>query len=319
MTKISTLVTFSIFMICLLLSTSIATAKKDCDRACLEGFVTAYLEALLARDPATAPLSQRARYTENGQRLAVGDGLWATVTELGRYRNVFADTETGQAAVITTLKEGDSHDILAARLKVERGKIAEIEVIVDRPSGSSFMAIGGKMFEEIGNPDPLWSDAIPFEERMTRKDLQRVANMYFAGLEKNDGKGEYPFTDDCVRIENGMKTTNVTPPPGERAMGVTQLGCKAQFETGYFRFVDRIRDRRFPLIDVERGVVFAFAFFDHSGTMPEVTLTSGERVAINLTTPFTWEIAEAFKIEKGLLRRIEAMMTRSPYGMKPGW
>ena len=43
--------------------------------------------------------------------------------------------------------------------------------------------------------------------------------MYFAGLEKNDGKGEYPFTDDCVRIEGGMQTTGVPLRPGEETAG----------------------------------------------------------------------------------------------------
>jgi len=31
------------------------------------------------------------------------------------------------------------------------------------------------------------------------------------------------------------------------------LGCKAQFELGNFRYDDRLRARRYPLVDVERG------------------------------------------------------------------
>ena len=38
---------------------------------------------------------------------------------------------------------------------------------------------------------------------MPRADLVRVANMYFSGMQLNDGKGKYPFADDCDRIENG--------------------------------------------------------------------------------------------------------------------
>jgi hypothetical protein len=156
---------------------------------------------------------------------------------------------------------------------------------------------------------------------MSRADLRRIADMYFAGLEKNDGKGDYPFADDCDRIENGFQTTNQATPPdtGIYLAHFMTMSCRAQFETGFFRFVDRIRDRRFPVIDVERGVVFALGFFDHSGTVPQVTLTSGETVEVNLRTPFTWEIGEAFKIEKGLIRRIEAAMTQAPYGMRPNW
>ena len=27
-------------------------------------------------------------------------------------------------------------------------------------------------------------------------------------MQLNDGKGEYPFTDDCDRVENGVEATN---------------------------------------------------------------------------------------------------------------
>lgn len=49
----------------------------------------------------------------------------------------------------------------------------------------------------------VWSDPIPVAERMPRDELVGVANLYFTGLQKNDGKGEYPFTEDCDRIEKG--------------------------------------------------------------------------------------------------------------------
>src|SRR5690348_16221506 len=37
------------------------------------------------------------------------------------------------------------------------------------------------------------------------------------------------------------------------------------------------------------------------------------------TTPWTWELAEMFKIENGKIHRIEAVLDRSPYGMPSGW
>jgi hypothetical protein len=37
------------------------------------------------------------------------------------------------------------------------------------------------------------------------------------------------------------------------------------------------------------------------------------------TTPWTWELAEMFKIENGKIRRIEAILDRAPYGMGSGW
>ena len=63
----------------------------------------------------------------------------------------------------------------------------------------------------------------------------------------------------------------------------------------------RIRDRRFVAVDRERGIAFAFGFFDH--------------VQIN----WSWQLAELFKIEGENIRRIEAVFHRSPYGMNSGW
>jgi hypothetical protein len=66
-------------------------------------------------------------------------------------------------------------------------------------------------------------------------------------------------------------------------------------------FITRVRDRRFVAVDRERGIAFAFAFFDHD------------------TINWTWQLAELFKVENGEIRRIEAIFHRYPYGMNSGW
>ena len=42
-------------------------ATGPCDRACLEGFVDRYLDAMAARDPKQLPLAANVKYTENGR------------------------------------------------------------------------------------------------------------------------------------------------------------------------------------------------------------------------------------------------------------
>jgi hypothetical protein len=151
--------------------------------------------------------------------------------------------------------------------------------------------------------------------------------MYFSGMQLNDGKGVYPFTDDCDRLENGSQTTNVPTPAGQQrpdpatATGYSaQWGCKEQFQSGLLHFVTRIRDRRFVAVDPERGLVFSFAFFDHAAGKTRTFQTPSSRtVTAGPTTPWTWEIAEMFKIEKGKIHRIEAILDRAPYGMNSGW
>ena len=31
--------------------------------------------------------------------------------------------------------------------------------------------------------------------------LVRIANLYFSGIERNDGRGAYPIADSCARLE----------------------------------------------------------------------------------------------------------------------
>ena len=55
-------------------------AARSCEQSCLEGFVDRYLDAMLAHDPGKVPFSPDVKFTENGQKLDLGDGLWRTIT-----------------------------------------------------------------------------------------------------------------------------------------------------------------------------------------------------------------------------------------------
>jgi hypothetical protein len=309
-----------------------------CDRACLLNVADQYLTALAARKAANLPLAANVRYTENGQVLALTDGLWGTVNAVGKYRQVFADSRGDELGLYATLRENNTPILLATRLKLQQGRITEIETVVSRPTGAEAVngSAGLQRLEREGSK-PWWDEPVAPAERLTREALITTAGKYFIGLEKNDGKGEYPFTDNCYRYENGNLATgsaemaraaeeaeksgkaHVAGTPTPFGLRLMSYPCKQQFELGYMKMVDRIRDRRFPVVDLERGVVFTLVFFDHSGTVHEVTTTDGKTHSVGLRAPFTWEIAEAFKIEKNQIRAIEAILTQSPYGMKPNW
>ena len=267
-----------------------------------------------------------ARYTENGVELPVGEGLWATADAIGPYRHEIADSAGEEAACFTTVIEGKTRSHLALRVKRESGAVREIEAMVARPplfGGADAFGDGPAALNASGAPDPGWFAGIPAAERIERAELQRISDLYFAGLEKNDGRGEYPFADDCIRIENGFRVTQVPPDPAAGktpyAERLRSLNAREQFETGFFRFVDRIRERRFPVIDEGRGTVFCFAFFDHSGTVRQYELADGTPVTASIDRPFSWMIAEAFRVERGLITLIEALMTQVPYGHRSGW
>jgi hypothetical protein len=308
-------------------SGQIGSRAASCDRACLEGFVDRFLDAFIQHDPARLPLASDVKFTENGQRLALGDGSWRSMVGKGTYRLFVTDPPAGQVAFIGTLREENTMIkegalvLLALRLKVDNRQISEIETFIVRSERAA------QNVEKLGTPHRLFREPIPPSERMSREDLVKTANMYFSGLQLNDGKGVYPFTDDCDRFENGSQTTNVPTPAGQTRPDPrtatnysAQWGCREQFESGLIHFVTRIRDRRFVAVDQERGLVFSFAFFDHAaGSTRTFQTANGRTVTAGPTTPWTWELAEMFRIEKGKIRRIEAILERAPYGMASGW
>lgn len=299
----------------------------ECDRDCLEGFVDRYLDAVIDNDPAAVPLAHNARFTENGQQLEIGDGLWNTMKSKGSYRLFVADVPAGQIGFFGTIEE-DHRDpelsngvLLSLRLRIENDEISEIEQHVTRD------AAAWERVTAMGAPRPAFLEEIPRRERMSRADLIATANMYFTGMQQNDGHGNYPFSDDCDRYENGMHATNVPTPPGEtRPDPETSTGysaqwtCTEQFESGLLYFVHRIRDRRFVAVDEERGIVFSFVFFDHpGGDTRHFTAANGRAIVAGPTQPWTWYIAEIFRIENGEIAEIEAALQRVPYGMLSGW
>jgi hypothetical protein len=301
------------------LAASEAGPEAEPSRAGLERLVDRFLDALVAHEPSRLPLAPVVRFTENGQRLELGDGLWRTVSARGAYRLYVTDPSAGQAGFLGTILEGGVPAILALRLKAEGGMISEIEALVARgDAGGSHGERGARRLEQLGSPHPFFLAEVSAAERTSRASLIATANAYFSGLERNDGKGFYPFTDDCDRVENGEQTTSA---PSRKGAGfdISALGCRAQFESGFFAFVTRIRDRRFMVVDQERGLVLAFVFFDHAGDVRTVRLTNGQTFDPGLKRPFTWEIAELFRIENGRIRRIEAVLDQCPYGMNSGW
>ena len=291
-----------------------------CDKQCLTSLVDRYIAAVVAHDPAQLPLATNVRFTEMGQEMPLGDGLWFTASEAGRYRHYYPDPISNQVGFMATMKENGRPVMLGGRLRVQRGRISEIETVLYRSgAGPSWNDKGMAAIDERGTVDPVWLEEIPVAERASREELIRDANQYFEGLEQNDGKGHYNFAPDCFRVENGAQTTSRAELQSGADFNVTALNCKEQFESGYLAVVTRIFYRRFPIVDVEHGVVFSMVSFDHRG-LKEVKLTNGRTLPMTgFSRPSSIILAEAFRIEKGLIRRIEAVGTGIPYKMDLGW
>jgi hypothetical protein len=285
-----------------------AVLHLTCDYGCLTGFVQRYLVALEHRDPMRVAFAPHARFTENNVEMPIGNhGLWGTVSDVAQDGLVVADVRTGNAAWFGIVEEHGNPAYLAMRIKVAENAITEIETVVNRlPDMPKPFADPDQLTH-----DPAFTEILPVEERRSRERLIAVADGYFNTVELNDGTVFTPFHPDCERNENGVSTTS-----GRGAGSATiAQGCEAQFKLGIFRINKRVRERRYPLVDEERGVVVASGFFDHANTFDRYTLTDGREMRTVLKWPNSITLLEAFKIKNGMIYRIEAVFTYVPYFM----
>jgi hypothetical protein len=291
-------------------------AAGRCDRACLHELTDQVFAAMAAHDASRLPLRDGVRYTENGQTLRLNDGLWQTAEAVSTtYAMYLDDAQSGSAAFMGAIQESGRPAMITLRLQVEGRKITQIEVVIARSSGAGGGGFGGGSYSDVKTL-PVFDELLPQAQRRSREQLIATANSYFEGLEQATGKVT-PFEPGCQRRENGSITAN--NPDAKNAM--SKLSCGAQFDTGFSPFITEVRGRRFPLVDEERGLVLAFLSFDHSGKIKSVRRTDGTiaKVPAPFDAPYTFLIAELFKIRDGRIAQVEAVLLPTPYGMPGGW
>jgi hypothetical protein len=259
---------------------SAETSRSDCSREALRGLVDRYFAALAAHDPSGLPLAPNVRSTENGVEVAVGKGLWQTAGKV-LMRRVLLDTSrcgTHASAVLeepfssatvgpenafspkkALPTEGTVRPILfGVRLRVEGGRITEIESIIAREREFAFDAEGA-----LTTKDQDWESLLPPEERSSRMAMVAAADDYF-GMFAAAPVVRTPFASPCDRWENGMfATAGGTALPGEdgKAAQMKPHDCSPKGLV-----ISNHGPRRF-LVDVEAGLVVAFVHF--AGSLPD--------------------------------------------------
>lgn len=285
-------------------------------RASLEGIMDRCLEAMVSHKPDRLPLSKKIKHTENTIPLTLGEGLWATASDLPTYRLYVCDPGEGQVGFFGLMKENGFPVIIASRLKIVDGLITEIENIVVRQQGERPIPT-----ENLVKPKQLYLQALKPSERVSREEMMRVSDLYFEGLVRDDGD-IVPLWDECNRVENGMQTTNnpnlFSPDPKRPPM---PLDCRGQINSKAFAYITSIEPRRVSVIDEERGLTLGTYMFHHKGTVKSVEVPGVGTVEMLPVArrPFTVAVSELFKIVSGKIREIEANMISLPYGAGSGW
>jgi hypothetical protein len=290
-----------------------AAGATGCDRECLHGAMDRYLAALVAHDPSRLATAPNVKFTENTNRMSLGDGLWQTIGSLGTFKLYIEDPETGQVAFYGTARENGATVLLGIRLKERGERLSEAETFVIRPA----TGVHGT-FDDLVTVPPEWEQTVPVNERSSRKELEHAANQYFNGIVQGNGD-IVPFADDCLRIENGAQTA-----PTIATASRPSLSARAQFNTRMFDYIHEITQRRFLLADPERGLVYAVVFFQHPGNIkPKIDAVAASGAhprAFSLSSyPNTTEIIETFQVRSGKIHRIFAYVSLLPYRQPPGW
>ncbi len=279
-----------------------ADLAQECDKACLEEIADQYRAAYLAHDPSAAPFADLVRFTENNVAMPFPDGTWDTVTEEVGPALTLSDPVLGTIGIFTAIRQREVPGFLGVRLKVEGGRITEVEQIISTARNlSSPPTPIGDVDEYVH--EPIIDQVVPAEERASREELAAHAHGYFDTLQLNDGEIRGTcFLPEATRRENGLLFTDI----------------KGAFESGRYLFNNRVR-RTVVLIDEERQVALARGFIDHKGQLDEYTLTDGTPAKSIFQEPQSWGLLEMFKVNDGCISAVVATFYQAPYYTSSPW
>ena len=327
---------------------TVATTTSTCNRQCLIDAADAYVAALVAHDPAKAPLADEIVFVENVTKMKPGEGLWKSIVKGPSTFAIHVPDEVTQSvgylAMVTWMgpaqaPQGASPQqreefaknnppveqpaIIAIRLKLAaNGKITEAEHLLS--------GVREPQMVNLQSPRPGIFTEIPAANRKSHEELIRIGASYYDALDDNNGELS-PFAPDCERHENGMITASSQPStapaiPGAAAQPMVARDCRQQLNTNTFQYIDKIENRRVFAADPQTGLVMGLSHFRHPmNNLPyKVKALDGsliERNSKNMPfAPFDLPAAHIYKVgADGLIHEIEAMGFTAPLNSSTGW
>lgn len=271
--------------------TPAGAATVRCDARCLDAVMARTLAAIPTGSVAGLPIAPAAIIRENAHPVGFGEGGWRRITAIKAVQ-VFADpvTENVWAYAAAQLRDGPLAQ-LSIRLRLAGGRIVEVETLINtgaRNPGSPYPG-GPYDAENILEQDVLYLAPVAPARRSTRADLIRIADGYFEAIGRHDPAAA-SFGSRCERYESGARGTNQLRRNADQAaaQGSWSGTCGSSLVnlTG-----QQTVERRFPVVDVEHGVVIGYMFIPHHERTP----------------PADNFINEMFKIVDGKIRQVDAV------------
>jgi hypothetical protein len=228
----------SIVLTIALLAPTAGFAQISCSREGLQSAVDLYIAAQTNGDTSGLPLATGLGYMENVAPADINNGVIKTPMKIDFHRSLL-DTASCQTFTEVIVTNKEKPYVLGTRLRVNRDKIAEIEIIWETTGYWGFNADAYMKYSSTEK----W-DMIPADKRDSRGTLVSAANAYLdAFLEQK--KDMVPWGYPCVRIEGGMYTGRGTP----------KDSCDVGVPAGV-----NIANRRF-VVDEATGSVVVFCTF----------------------------------------------------------
>ena len=247
-----------------------------------------YLEAITNHDTSRLPLSPQVKVTDNGLPARIAAScIWGTPRRIP-CRQTFVDPESGNVVFMGVITNTTSiHTglkgqwwLYTVRLKVDLGQITEIEEII---SDNTFAHYEENPWEIA--PDSIFSHILPENEMNSCEELIAAVDSYWNGVERSIDGYAIPFHPDAVRRECGTRTTDAKNFPN------SARGDFIKTNNEGWRW--DVANRRYPVVDRQRGVVVSFA------DLKTTDLTNSKFLPCI--------VAEAFKIECGLIKSLNAL------------
>jgi len=281
----------------------------DCNASCLTDIAKTYMKELSKQDYSGLPWGNPVRYSENNVGMMIGEGFWGAGPSVIDETLILPDPETGNVLWYGITGEHGQAAYSGIRLKVQGRKIVEVEGYHGREGTPDLFAP-----TDSYTLDRTYTQNLRNNERSERERMEALVDGWFNSRQLNDGEVFTRIADNCVQITNGVNVTSE-----DHWAGALAQNCKAQLEQGLYKPVDRIRARRYPVINAETGVVVALSLEDHAARYVDYTSTRGVPLKVEVEYPNTRAMLQLFKIRNGQIERVDGISVFSPYYIQSLW
>lgn len=298
-----------VLVLSLMASTTFAQAPT-CNSQCLNDIAKTYLRDVAKQDASHLPWADQVRYTDNNVAMMIGDGFWGAGPGIVEGGLFLPDPSTGNIVWFGISTEHGQSAYHGLRIKVSNKQISEVESYIARKEMQEVFAP-----TEGFKPDAVFTATVPATARRSREQLIALVDGYFNTKQQNSGQLFTAFTNDCSQKTNGVSTTAGDVYWAAKAV----QGCEAQMQAGVYKPADRIRARRFAVVNEETGVVVALSIEDHATRYLDYKIAGGKTLTVQVPTPNSRGHLDLFKIENGAIMRIEGVSVSLPYYIHALW